>query len=167
MKDNIRKIYIIGPVGSGKTTLANKLSKKMNIKMYELDKVVWDDDNGNIKRDLDDIDKRFRKIIEKSSWIIEDVGRKKFREGIKKSEVVYYLNLSKKDIYLRCITRWIKQKNGKEKYNYKPTLKGLIKMLSWARNDIKNKEEKIEYIKKNSKKYKILTKKEIDKLDLR
>ena len=40
-------------------------------------------------------------------------------------------------------------------------------MLSWARNDIKNKEEKIEYIKKNSKKNKILTKKEIDKLDLR
>lgn len=163
MKDNIRKIYIIGPVGSGKTTLANKLSKKLNIKMYELDKVVWDDDNGNIKRDLDDINKRFKIIIDKSSWIIEDVGRKKFREGIKKADIVYYLNLNKTDIYKRCITRWIKQKIGIEKFNYNPTLKGLIQMLSWAKNDIRNKEEKIEYIKKNSKKYKILTKKEIKK----
>lgn len=163
MKENIRKIYIIGPVGSGKTTLGNKLSTKMNIKMYELDKVVWDDDNGNIKRELDDINKRFKKIIDRSSWIIEDVGRKKFREGIKKADIVYYLNLNKKDIYKRCITRWIKQKIGIEKYNYKPTLKGLIEMLSWAKNDIRNKEEKIEYIKKNSKKYKILTKKEIKK----
>ncbi len=164
MKDNIRKIYIIGPVGSGKTTLANKLSKKLNIKMYELDKVVWDDDNGNIKRDLDDINKRFKIIIDKSSWIIEDVGRKKFREGIKKADIVYYLNLNKTDIYKRCITRWIKQKIGIEKFNYNPTLKGLIQMLSWAKNDIRNKEEKIEYIKKNSKKYKILTKKEIKKI---
>lgn len=164
MKDNIRKIYIIGPVGSGKTTLANKLSKKLNIKMYELDKVVWDDDNGNIKRDLDDINKRFKIIIDKSSWIIEDVGRKKFREGIKKADIVYYLNLNKTDIYKRCITRWIKQKIGIEKFNYNPTLKGLIQMLSWAKNDIRNKGEKIEYIKKNSKKYKILTKKEIKKI---
>lgn len=45
-----KKIYIIGPVGSCKTTLSELLSKKYNIKKYELDKVVWDDDNGNIKR---------------------------------------------------------------------------------------------------------------------
>ena len=38
------KIYIIGPVGSGKTTLSELLSKKYNIKKYELDKIVWDDD---------------------------------------------------------------------------------------------------------------------------
>ena len=43
------KIYIIGPVGSGKTTLSKHLSKKYKIKRYELDKVVWDDDYGNIK----------------------------------------------------------------------------------------------------------------------
>ena len=38
-----KKIYIIGPVGSGKTTLAKCLSKKYNIPYYELDKVVHDD----------------------------------------------------------------------------------------------------------------------------
>lgn len=42
------KIYIVGPVGSGKTTFATKLSEKYNINYYELDKVCWDDDNGNI-----------------------------------------------------------------------------------------------------------------------
>ena len=34
------KIYIIGPVGSSKTTLSKKLSKNLGIKNYELDKVV-------------------------------------------------------------------------------------------------------------------------------
>ena len=53
------KIYIIGPVGSGKTTLAKSLSKKYNIDYYELDKVVFDDDNGNIKRTDEEITNLF------------------------------------------------------------------------------------------------------------
>lgn len=157
----MKKIYIIGPVGSGKTTLSNKLSEKLNICVYELDKVVWDDDNGNIKRSDDEIKVLFNDIISKESWIIEDVGRKKFIDGVVCADIVYYLNLGKITIYSRCIFRWIKQKIGIEKYNYKPTLKGLFEMLKWARNDCKNKNDKIEYIKNNSKKYQILSKKDV------
>ena len=53
------KIYIIGPVGSGKTTLARFLSNKYHIDYYELDKVVFDDDNGNVKRTDEEISKIF------------------------------------------------------------------------------------------------------------
>ena len=155
------KIYIIGPVGSGKTTLSKKLSKKYNIKRYELDKVVWDDDNGNIKRTDEEIKILFNKIIANSSWIIEDVGRKKFNDGIKKADIVYYIDLPSIIVYKRCITRWVKQKIGKEKYNYKPTLKSLFEMLKWAKQDVKNKKEKIERIKNNSKNYKILKNKDV------
>lgn len=45
----MRKIYLIGIVGSGKTTLATVLSKKYNIQAYELDKIVWDDEQGNVR----------------------------------------------------------------------------------------------------------------------
>ena len=156
-----KKIYIIGPVGSGKTTLSELLSKKYNIKKYELDKIVWDDDNGNIKRTDEEINVLFTKIIANKSWIIEDVGRKKFIDGIKKADITYYIDLPKTTIYKRCISRWIKQKIGKEKYNYKPTLKSLFEMLKWASQDFKNKTQKIERIINNSKKYKILKKKDI------
>ena len=57
--------------------------------------------------------------------------------------------------------RWVKQKIGKEKYNYKPTLKGLFEMLRWAKQDINNKNEKIGRIIDNSKQYKILKKDDI------
>lgn len=123
------KIYIIGPVGSGKTTLSKILSEKYNIERYELDKVVWDDDNGNIKRTDEEIKKLFNKIITNRSWIIEDVGRKKFNDGIKKADIVYYIDLPSIIIYKRCITRWVRQKIGRERYNYKPTLKSLFEML--------------------------------------
>ena len=158
------KIYIIGPVGSGKTTLSKILSKKYNIKRYELDKVVWDDDNGNIKRTDEEIKILFNKIIANRSWIIEDVGRRKFNDGIKKADITYYIDLPKYTIYKRCIFRWVKQKIGKEKYNYKPTLKSLFEMLKWSKQDIKNKKEKIERIKNNSKKYKILKNKDVKML---
>ncbi len=158
------KIYIIGPVGSGKTTLSRILSKKYNIKKYELDKVVWDDDNGNIKRTDEEIKNIFNEIINNNSWIIEDVGRKKFIDGIKKADITYYINLPKITIYKRCISRWLKQKLGKEEYNYKPTLKSLIEMLKWAKQDCKNKSKKIKCIISNAKEYKILKKKDIKKL---
>ena len=90
----MKKIYIIGAVGSGKTTLAKKLSSRLDIKMYELDKIVWDDDNGNVKRSDQDILKLFYEIIEKNTWIIEDVGRKKFIDGIINADIVYYLDLN-------------------------------------------------------------------------
>lgn len=40
-KGALRKIHIIGSVGSGKTTLARKLSNQLGIPHYELDNVVW------------------------------------------------------------------------------------------------------------------------------
>ena len=160
------KIYIIGPVGSGKTTLSKVLSKKYNIKKYELDKVVWDDDNGNIKRTDEEVNRLFNEIIDGDSWIIEDVGRKKFTDGIKKADITYYIDLPKLIIYKRCIIRWIKQKTGKEKYNYKPTLKSLFEMLKWAKQDLNNRNKKIERIINNSKEYRILKKKDIEKLEI-
>lgn len=160
----MKKIYIIGPVGSGKTTLAKALSNKINIPMYELDKVVWDDDNGNIKRSDEEIAKLFNDIIKNKEWIIEDVGRKKFYDGIYNADIVYYINLPNFVIYKRCILRWIKQLLGLEKYNYKPTLNGLFEMLKWAKSDIKNKNAKINFIKEKSKKYKIIYKKDIRKM---
>ena len=160
------KIYIIGPVGSGKTTLSKFLYKKYNIKKYELDKVVWDDDNGNIKRTDEEVNRLFNEIIDGDSWIIEDVGRKKFTDGIKKADITYYIDLPKLIIYKRCIIRWIKEKTGKEKYNYKPTLKSLFEMLKWAKQDLNNRNKKIERIINNSKEYRILKKKDIEKLEI-
>ena len=156
----MKKIYIIGPVGSGKTTLANKLSKKYKIKAYELDKVVWDD-SKHVKRSERQRDKLFNNIISKSSWIIEDVGRECFIRGIKEADIVYYINLPSIIIYKRCIFRWIKQIFGIEKSNYKQNVKTLINMFKWAKKDITNREEYISYIKKITDNLKIISNKDI------
>ena len=88
----MKKIYIIGPVGSGKTTLAKHLSKKYNIPYFELDKVVYDDFIG-MKRFSFEIDNIFSDILKEEEWIIEDVGRDVFHLGIVEADMVYYLDV--------------------------------------------------------------------------
>ena len=103
----ILKIYIIGPPASGKTTLSKILSKKYNIESYELDKLVFDDDNNHIRRDDKTISKLFNDILSKDSFIIEDVGRTKFVKGLEKCDKIYYISLNKYEVYKRVIKRWI------------------------------------------------------------
>ena len=59
------KIYIIGPSGTGKSTLSKSLAKKYKTNFYELDKIVYDD-NDHIKRTDEEIEKIFNKIILKN-----------------------------------------------------------------------------------------------------
>ena len=136
------RIYIIGPVGSGKTTFATGLSKKYNIKYYELDKVSWDDDHGNIKRPDEEALKIFNKIIKNKKWIIEDVGRSKFKQGRVDADIIYYIKLSRLKSYYRVSKRWIKQRFGIERYNYPPIFKQWLYYLSTV-NSYYKKEKSI------------------------
>ena len=157
------KIYIIGPVGSGKTTLAIKLSKKYNIKHYELDKVVWDDDNGNIKRDDLEIQKIFQNILKNESWIIEDIGRDRFKQGRVEASIIYYINISKLKSYYRVIKRWIKQKLGREKYNCFPDFKQLIYNISIVSSYYKKEKTLLKDLDNYKSKLKIINPKDIKK----
>lgn len=158
------KIYIIGSTGSGKTTLAKKLSKKYNIKHYELDKIVYDDDNGNIKRSDKQIEKLFNKIIKQDNWIIEDVGRSKFEKGRELSDKIYYLKISKIIVLKRVISRWIKQKLKLEEYNYPPTFMQLVDMLKITISYFKKESSKLEKLDKHKEKVIFLNKKKIKKI---
>ena len=62
------KINFIGPPGSGKTTLSNKISEELKIKLIELDHILFDD-NCLVKKDKNAI---FLKQLNSSSKCIVD-----------------------------------------------------------------------------------------------
>lgn len=159
------KIYIIGPTGAGKSTLANILSKKMNIRNYELDLLVYDDEHDHVKRSDKEIEKLFNKILKNDSWIIEDVGRSKFSRGRGESDKIYYLKLSKLEVYKRVILRWIKQRMGKLSYNYPPTLYALIDMIKVTNSYFKKEKTKLEQLEPYKDKIEFLSKKGLNKLE--
>ena len=127
------KIYIMGSTGAGKTYLSKKLSNKYNIEAFELDKIVYDQNNLMTHRSDKDIEKDFNKIINKKSWIIEDIGRKRFYKGRLLADKIYYIKISKSKTYKQMIHRWYKQLKNKEDYNIKPTIESLIKQLNDVR----------------------------------
>lgn len=75
MKNKVpKKIHIIGSVGSGKTTLAKKLSEKLNIPFYELDNVMWKrKKSGDVRRTDEERKEYLNSIIHYETWIIEGV----------------------------------------------------------------------------------------------
>ncbi len=159
------RIYVIGPTGSGKTTLSESLSKKHNIKCYELDLLVYDDENGHVKRPDEVREKLFKDILKKKSWIIEDVGRSKFEEGRKQADIIYYINIPKFIVYKRVMTRWFKQRLGKERYNYPPTLFQFFDMLKTTHGYYKKEKQKKKDLQKYKDKVVYLNYKELNKLE--
>ncbi len=161
----ILKIYIIGPPASGKTTLSKVLSKKYNIERYELDKLVFDDNNNHIRRDDETIKKMFNDILSKDSFIIEDVGRSKFVKGLEKCDKIYYINLKKREVYKRVIKRWFNQRQGKEEYNYPPTLAQLIDMFRVVNSYYKKEKKKLENVNNVKEKVIYLDKDKLNELE--
>ena len=159
-----RKIYIMGPVGSGKTTFSKQLSKKYGIQYYELDKVSWDDAHGHVKRSEDEAMKIFHEILGEKSWIIEDVGRTKFQEGRKEADIIYYIKLSRLKAYYRVIKRWLKQRLGKEVYNHPPTGKQLLYFISTVNSYYKKEPERLKDLEEYKDKVIYITNKDMKKI---
>lgn len=161
------KIYIIGPTGSGKSTLSRFLSKKHKIKEYELDLLVYDDENGHIKRPVEVREEMFNKILKKKSWIIEDVGRDVFKEGRKQADIIYYINVPRIEVYRRNIMRWIRQRFGKESYNYPPNAFQFFDTLRVTHGYFKKEKDKLKSLEKYKNKLILLNYKELNKLEER
>lgn len=159
------KIYIIGPPASGKTTLAKKLSEKYKIEYFELDLLVFDDENDHKRRSDEEILNKFNEILDKKNWIIEDVGRTKFIKGIELSDRIYYLKFSKMQIIKRIFKRWKNQRKGIENYNYSPTFAQLFDFLKVANSYFKKESKKLNVLKKYNEKVVYLDSKKINNIN--
>jgi len=137
-----KRIYILGSVASGKTSMAQRLSDQLDIPWYELDNVYHSrlSDVG-AKLPLDDRVSIFNKIIVSDKWIIEGVRRECFDVGFEKADTIILLDIPQYIRYYRIIKRWISQRLGLVKSNYAPTIKMLLKMFEWSMGFEKSKDE--------------------------
>ncbi|OME76515.1 hypothetical protein BK120_28865 [Paenibacillus sp. FSL A5-0031] len=129
---NCNKIHIIGEVGSGKTYLAEKLSKQLDINYYQLDNVVWRRGEESDTRNSQEVrDAILGDIVNQEKWIIEGVHYKWVQRCFESADIIIYLetNVFIRDIQM--LKRYFKQKLGLEKGNYNQTIKNLYSMVVW------------------------------------
>jgi adenylate kinase family enzyme len=126
------RIHIIGSTGSGKTYLAEALSKKLNVPYGELDTIMW---SGRTelagKNDPEVRDKLLQQIIDQDRWIVEGVYYKWLTKSFERAEVIIILDTHLLIRDFRIICRFIKQKLQIERSTYKQSINGLAKMINW------------------------------------
>lgn len=129
------KLYITGSVGSGKTSLARRISLASGVPFVSLDEVVYVSDTsatmGNKKRSEAEREALFDEILSRESYIIEDTGRRCFVRGLEEADTVALLAIPRAVCRKRIIKRWIKQNLGMEQSFYRPRVRMLRAMLKW------------------------------------
>nr|WP_066053954.1 AAA family ATPase [Robertmurraya korlensis] len=150
MEMQYKKIHIIGSVGSGKTTLARKLSKDLHIPHYELDNVVWKRfQTGDVRRSERDRDAYLMNIVNSHSWVNEGVHYQWVTESFVEAELIIFLDTRYSKRTYRIIKRFFLQQLGIEKCNYKPSFSMFMRMFRWNTYFEKvSKREIIELLKK-------------------
>ncbi len=109
------KIHIIGCSGSGKTYLANALSKKYNIFHFDLDDIQWDNNAKEYgkKRTLDERNSLLQEILyNNDEWIIEGVYYAWVQQCFDEADKIYVLDMPGYLYKSRIIMRSIKRKLG-------------------------------------------------------
>lgn len=136
------KIYIVGIVASGKTTLSKQISRKLNIPCFELDSIVHDrPDEGRGKRTPEQQLEVIKEIDESGDWIIEGTYRKSCHKLFDMADHIIFLDTPLRKRKYRIFLRFIKQQLHLEKCNYKSDIKMLKAMYRWTKDFEDNRDE--------------------------
>ncbi|MCU6792569.1 hypothetical protein OB236_10575 [Paenibacillus sp. WQ 127069] len=136
----MKKVLIIGIVASGKTTLAKRLSNRINVPWYELDSIVHHQNaTGRYKRTADEQVNVIMEIDKKGKWIFEGTDRESYQCLYQMADTIIFLDTPLWKRKIRILTRFLKQKLGIEKCHYTPDIIMLKMMYKWTRDFEQNR----------------------------
>ncbi|WP_414045874.1 AAA family ATPase [Macrococcus equi] len=87
----MKKIIIIGSPGSGKSTFARQLSKKINVPLYHLDLLNWNADKTVVNREI--FINRLLNILNSEAWIIDGNYGNTLEVRVKECDTIFFLDL--------------------------------------------------------------------------
>lgn len=90
-KDNMRKVIVIGCPGSGKTTFAEKLSRRTGLPLYHLDAIWHRPDRTHIPQE--EFDRRLRDILPEPAWIIDGNYGRTMEMRLQQCDTVFLFDL--------------------------------------------------------------------------
>lgn len=93
MKQNLKKVHIIGGPGSGKTFLARQLAQQVKVSAYDLDVVGYEGGSGP-KRALDLRLADLERIAAESGWVTEGIYLGWTDRLLNEADLIIWLDLS-------------------------------------------------------------------------
>jgi adenylate kinase family enzyme len=147
----VRRIHIIGGPGSGKSTLARQLGPRLNLPVYNLDKIAFEGIEFR-ERPLDVRLADVRRIAEQPAWITEGIFVGWTDELLRAADLIVWLDhLNWRIASWRIVTRFFgwaiqesKRQPGMRKFtrfqDYSRNLRQLIDVLATSRQYYSDKE---------------------------
>lgn len=140
MEQKMQRIFIVGIVASGKTTLAKRLSDHLHIPCYELDGLVhYREGKERIKRDPDALKQVITAIDQQGGWIMEGTDRAAYSYLYDWADTIIFVDPPLWKRKYRIVTRYLKQKAGLEQALYTPDKQMLISMFRWTKEFERNR----------------------------
>lgn len=100
-----KRICLIGPSSSGKTTLGRKLAEKLNVPFLSLDKLNFDP--NWTERPLENFHTVHTAWMQKEEWVIEGNYSRTIPQRFEKAEVVIYFQLNRFGALFRYLRRML------------------------------------------------------------
>ncbi len=134
--EKVKRISIVGGPGTGKSTLAYNLGKRLDLPVYHLDAI--DHFENWRKRDSKERDKIILEKIEEPKWVIDGTYTSTLEKRLKNSDLVIFLNYKPIARIKGVLSRYIKGRN-KEKAEIpgckeKMDLEFIKFTLNWEKN---------------------------------
>lgn len=89
----MNRIIVVGPSGAGKSEFSRKLNKILNIPLFHLDNIFWNEDKTHISRE--EFDLKLNEILNKDSWIIDGDYSRTYEIRFKYADTVFFLDYQK------------------------------------------------------------------------
>ncbi len=105
----MQKVIVIGCPGSGKTTFAEKLQKKLDLPLYHLDAIWHKPDKTHIPRE--EFDARMAEILATDAWIIDGNYSRTLECRIAACDTVFLFDLPTEVCLEGVISRIGKKRN--------------------------------------------------------
>ena len=100
----MKKIAIFGCPGSGKSTFATKLSKKLNIPVYHLDKYFFKQNWQEVGLEI--FMGQQKNILSTEQWIVEGCSMRSLELRFQAADLLICLDIPRRTCLWRVIKRW-------------------------------------------------------------
>lgn len=128
------RLFITGPTGSGKTTLAKKITTQTGIPLYSLDDIHWvRHSDGDQRRPEDERTALLSRIVKQDVWIIEGVQFKWSDSAMERAHHIIILDLPRWHNLALIGKRFIKRRFSR-KFDRRGTLAALREELEWSKD---------------------------------
>ncbi len=106
------RIHIIGPPGSGKTTLAQRLASILRLPLYELDYIAWDEGYPGTERPLEIRLRDIRCIAAQPAWITEGIFLTWTEELMRNADYIVWLDVPMRLVLKHTLFRRLRNDFG-------------------------------------------------------